>query len=129
MSLNYVMIGANDPVLARGFYDAILPLTGAKIVMDFMPHGFCYEFRNGSRIFVSKPFNEAVATAGNGSMTGILCADRAEVRALHQAALAHGGSNEGDPGPRPNYGPEFYGAYVRDLEGNKLSFVWFGAQD
>jgi predicted lactoylglutathione lyase len=56
-------------------------------------------------------------------MPGFRCATPAEVDAAHAAALAHGGSNEGDPGPRPMYGPDFYGAYVRDCDGNKLSFI------
>lgn len=46
------------------------------------------------------------------------------MNAAHSAALANGGSNEGDPGPRPMYGPEFYGAYVRDPDGNKMSFIF-----
>jgi len=58
-------------------------------------------------------------------MVGLLCESEAEVQAAHSAALASGGSNEGDPGPRPQYGPDFYGAYVRDPDGNKMSFVYF----
>ena len=59
-------------------------------------------------------------------MVGLLCESEAEVQAAHASALAHGGSDEGAPGPRPQYGPNFYGAYVRDLDGNKMSFVYFG---
>ena len=62
---------------------------------------------------------------GNGTMVGLLCASEAEVQAVHAVALAKGATNEGDPGPRPNYGPDFYGAYVRDLDGNKMSFRLF----
>ena len=60
-------------------------------------------------------------------MVGLLCESEAEVHAVHAAALANGGSNEGDPGPRPRYGPDFYGPYVRDLDSNKMSFVHFGS--
>lgn len=56
-------------------------------------------------------------------MPGFGCASRGDVDAAHAAALANGGSDEGAPGPRPDYGPEFYGAYVRDPDGNKMSFV------
>jgi hypothetical protein len=42
------------------------------------------------------------------------------VHKFHEAALAQGGSNNGEPGPRPDYGPEYYGAFVYDLDGNKL---------
>ena len=91
-----------------------------------MPYGFCYELRGGGRIWVAAPFDGEAAMPGNGNMVGVLCASEAEVQAAHAAALANGGSNEGDPGPRPQYGPDFYGAYVRDLDGNKMSFVYFG---
>jgi predicted lactoylglutathione lyase len=62
-------------------------------------------------------------------MVGLLCENEAEVKAAHTAALSAGGTNEGEPGPRPQYGPDFYGAYVRDLDGNKMSFVFFGGAD
>lgn len=127
MSLNYVMIGSNDVGGARTYYDAVLPLIGGTIFADFMPHGFCYEMRGGGRIWVAPPHNQESATPGNGNMVGLLCESEVEVGVAHAAALANGGSNEGNPGPRPNYGPDFYGAYVRDLDGNKMSFVYFGA--
>ena len=126
LSLNYVMIGSNDVVKARPYYDAILPLIGGTVIADYMPHTFCYQLRGGGRIWVAPPHNREAAAPGNGNMVGLLCASKAEVEAAHAAALANGASNEGDPGPRPQYGPDFYGAYVRDLDGNKMSFVYFG---
>lgn len=126
MALNYVMIGSNDVSVSRHYYDAILPQIGGTIFADFMPHGFCYEMRGGGRIWVARPFDQQPAVAGNGNMVGLLCASEAEVGTAYHAALAHGGSSEGEPGPRPDYGPNFYGAYVRDPHGNKMSFVYFG---
>jgi catechol 2,3-dioxygenase-like lactoylglutathione lyase family enzyme len=126
MSLNYVMIGTNDVARARPYYDAILPLIGGKVHADYMPHAFCYQLRGGGQMWVAPPFDKGQATPGNGNMVGLLCASEEEVGAVHAAALANGGTNEGDPGPRPNYGPDFYGAYVRDPDGNKMSFVYFG---
>ena len=126
MSLNYVMIGSNDVPKARLFFGAVLPLIGGAIVDDHMPRGFCCVLRGGGQIWVASPYNGEAATSGNGSMVGLLCESEAEVQTAHAAALANGGGNEGDPGPRPHYGPNFYGAYVRDLDGNKISFVYFG---
>lgn len=125
MSLGYVMLGSNDIARARAYYDAVLPLIGGKIAFDFMPHGFCYEMRGGGRIWVAPPHNKEAATPGNGNMIGLVCDNNAEVQVAHAAAMASGASNEGDPGPRPQYGPDFYGAYVRDPDGNKMSFVHF----
>ena len=58
-------------------------------------------------------------------MVGFACANNKEVQTAHAMALSQGGMNEGDPGPRPLYGPDFFGAYCRDLDGNKMSFVHF----
>lgn len=125
MSLNYVMLGSNDVPKAREFYDAVFPIIGGKVIAEYMPHTFCYELRGGGRVWVANPFNGETAISGNGNMVGFECASKAEVRAAHEMALSLGGANEGDPGPRPLYGPDFYGAYCRDLEGNKMSFVFF----
>ncbi|MEQ3729338.1 MAG: VOC family protein [Tateyamaria sp.] len=124
MSLNYVMLGSNDVEKARGFYDAVLSAIGGKVTAEYMPHAFCYELRGGGRVWVATPFNEETAVSGNGNMAGFACETKEEVDAAHRIALAQGGTNEGDPGPRPLYGPDFYGAYVRDLDGNKMSFVY-----
>jgi hypothetical protein len=53
-------------------------------------------------------------------MTALLAPTRASVNACHAAALIHGGICEGAPGLRPHYHPNYYGAYFRDPEGNKL---------
>ena len=61
---------------------------------------------------------------GNGTMVAIEAKDREQVQKLHEIALAHGGSDEGEPGPRgePNEnGMLFYAAYFRDPDGNKLN--------
>ena len=50
-------------------------------------------------------------------------ATRAAVDAFHQAALAAGGSDEGPPGLREHFHPDYYGAYVRDPDGNKICVV------
>lgn len=126
MSLNYVMLGSNDVSKARNFFDAVLPAIGGKLTEEYMPHAFCYELRCGGRVWVSTPFNKETAAPGNGNMLGLSCESKEEVDEAHRIALSKGGTNEGDPGPRPLYGPDFYGAYVRDLDGNKISFVFLG---
>jgi len=68
MSLNYVMLGSNDVPKARGFFDAVLPIIGGRMIAEYMPHAVCYELRGGGRIWVATPFNEEVATPGNGNM-------------------------------------------------------------
>jgi catechol 2,3-dioxygenase-like lactoylglutathione lyase family enzyme len=125
MSLNYVTLGSNDVVRARQFYDAVLPIIGGKMTAEIMPHAFCYTLQGGGRIWVVSPHNRAEATVGNGNMVGLACESAEVVRAAHAASLEHGGADEGTPGARPQYGPEFFGGYIRDPDGNKISFVSF----
>ena len=71
---------------------------------------------------VTKPFDSQPATVGNGTMVALAADNPEQVQALHAKALALGGSDEGAPGPR---GHGFYGAYFRDLDGNKLAAFCF----
>jgi predicted lactoylglutathione lyase len=64
-----------------------------------------------------KPFDGKPATVGNGTMAGLVVATREDVARVHAKALALGGKDEGAVGPR---GPDFFGGYFRDLDGNKL---------
>lgn len=127
MSLDYVTIGSNDLDRSRKFYDAVFPAFGGEIDADYPGYAFCYRFRNDTRVWVTRPFDKSAAQPGNGSMPGFACASEEEVNAAHAAALANGGSDEGQPGGRPDYGPDFYGAYVRDPDGNKMSFIFIRA--
>ncbi|MDE2437357.1 MAG: VOC family protein [Sphingomonadales bacterium] len=117
------MIGSDDPIRSRAFYDAVFAAFGGIVETDYPGIATCYRFRNETRAWVARPFDGNAALPGNGGMPGFRCADEAEVDAAHAAAMANGGSDEGAPGPRPDYGPEFYGAYVRDPNGNKMSFI------
>lgn len=76
---------------------------------------------------MTEPFDGQPASVGNGTMVSFLAKSRAVVDAFHAAALAHGGTNEGLPGLRPQYGPQFYAGYVRDPDGNKLNAVCYRA--
>ncbi|MCV2356399.1 VOC family protein [Paucibacter sp. B2R-40] len=69
---------------------------------------------------IGKPFDGAAAAPGNGQMVALLAPTRAAVERVHAIALAQGGQCEGAPGLRPQYHPDYYGAYFRDLDGNKI---------
>lgn len=127
MAIAYITIGTNDMGRSRRYYDAVMPHLGGRLEVEYGDQACCYELRGDQRVWIGKPQDGGAAVAGNGIMPGFLCESETEVDAAHAAALAHGGTNEGDPGPRPLYGPHFYGAYSRDPEGNKMSFVHFGA--
>jgi catechol 2,3-dioxygenase-like lactoylglutathione lyase family enzyme len=124
MSIDYIMIGSNDLARSRVFYDAVMPHIGATLAHDYGDITFGYTTSNGSAIWVARPYDKQAAVPGNGSMPGFGCAREAVVDAAHAAALAHGGTSEGDPGPRPIYGEGIYIGYVRDPDGNKMSFIY-----
>jgi catechol 2,3-dioxygenase-like lactoylglutathione lyase family enzyme len=119
--LHHVSVGVGDVARAASFYDPVLKALGYKRVMEFMPYAIGYGERGGHPEFwIQLPHNQKTATAGNGTHVGFAARTKAQVNAFHSAALAAGGSNDGEPGPRPDYGPEYYGAFTYDLDGNKV---------
>lgn len=120
--IGYATLGTNDLEKARAFYDDLLGMIGVGRLM-VMDSGFTmYGTSFGQpALAVTPPYNGEPATAGNGNMVAIPVNERAQVDALHARALDLGGSCEGAPGVRGEEGPQaFYGAYFRDLDGNKL---------
>lgn len=66
---------------------------------------------------------DARLSPGNGVHIAFKVKDRKMVRRFHKAALAHGGTDAGAPGLRPEYDANYYGAFVCDPDGNKLEAV------
>jgi catechol 2,3-dioxygenase-like lactoylglutathione lyase family enzyme len=114
--IGYATIGTNDLEKAKGFYDKLMEPLGGKRTFDFERMQF-YGGQGQSMLAVCKPYDGSAATVGNGSMFGIHADTKAAVDKAHAAALAAGGTCEGPPGQRMD---GFYGAYFRDLDGNKL---------
>lgn len=121
--LLYVTLGSNDLERAQLFYDAALgPLGLTRRRRDDLEIGYASESDTRCRLWVVTPHNRKAATIGNGSMVALEAQSRAMVDAFYAAALAHGGTDEGAPGLRP-FHANFYAAFVRDPDGNKLSAV------
>lgn len=123
--LAHVSVGTVDVKRAAAFYDAVLATIGARRVLD---EGFAVAYgKQYPEFWVQPPHNGQQPHVGNGAHFAFLAGSRAEVEAFHAAALAAGGQDDGVPGPRPDYGPEYYGAFVRDLDGNKIeAMIWEG---
>lgn len=124
MMLHHVSIGARDVPKAVAFYDKILKPLGYKRLMEFLPHAVGYGAKR-PEFWVQVPADGNAATVGNGVHISFAAANKNAVNAFHAAAMAGGGRDEGAPGPRPDYGPQYYGAFCRDLDGNKLEAVVF----
>lgn len=123
---SHVTVGASNMNRAMRFYDAVLAPLGLKrkstfkIALSYAPENFSGV---NAPFWVLRPHDKKEATPGNGAMVAFEAPTRAAVDAFHAAALAGGGSDEGPPGLRAHYHPDYYGAYVRDPEGNKLCAV------
>jgi catechol 2,3-dioxygenase-like lactoylglutathione lyase family enzyme len=129
--LSHAAIGTSDVRKARRFFDAVLKPLGLirvethAIALAYAPPGFSGA---NAPFWVLKPIDGKAATAGNGSTVAFNAPSREAVDAFHAAALASGGKEEGAPGIRENYHANYYGAYVRDLDDNKLCAVCHAAE-
>ena len=120
--IGYLTIGTNDLARAATFYDPIAKELGAGRVMESDRY-IGWGAKGSPALLAIKPFNGQPATVGNGDMTALAAKDRAQVDRVHALALSLGGKDEGAPGLR---GGSFYGAYFRDLDGNKLAVFFSG---
>ena len=120
--LHHVSVGVADVARAAQFYDPVLRALGYKRVLEFMPYGIGYGDKR-PQFWVQLPHDRGAASIGNGAHVAFNAASEAMIRAFHSAALGAGGTDDGGPGPRPDYGPEYFGAFVRDLDGNKIEAV------
>ncbi|MCK0195904.1 VOC family protein [Ancylobacter sp. 6x-1] len=127
---SHIILGARDLGRLGTFYDALLaPLGLVRGAVeeggDGGPPGVLWQVpgRRWPQFFIQLPFNGLPATWGNGTQVSFAAPSPEAVDAAHAAGLAAGGLDEGAPGPRPHYGEHYYGAYLRDPEGNKLCLV------
>ncbi len=116
--LHHVSIGTTDWDKAVAFYDAVMPTIGAEKKMSF-PGAAAYG-KAFPEFWVQRPLNGQPHSVANGGHFAFIAESREAVQAFYEAAIAAGGTSDGEPGPRPDYGPDYYGCYVYDLDGHKL---------
>ena len=119
-ALSHVSLGTNDFAAAVAFYDKVLAPLGIRRVLDLSEHGAVAYGRAYPEFWIQAPMDGQPAAPGNGTHVAFLASSPAQVDAFHRAALGAGARDEGAPGPRPHYGPEYYGGFVRDLDGHKI---------
>ncbi len=120
--LGYTTIGSNDFEKAKGFYDTVLGELGGKRVFASDRIQF-YGSGQGGMLAVCKPYDEQPAISGNGTMIALSAPTKEKVDEVYAKALSLGAADEGAPGQRL---PTFYGAYFRDLDGNKVCIFKMG---
>ncbi len=128
--LSHVTVGVSDHGRAAAFYDAVLRPLGLvrRPSQDESPRAVAWHApgQEVPVLFAGTPFDGQAPGPGNGAMVAFLAPSQAAVDAAHAAGLAAGGTDEGAPGLRPQYGDGYYGAYLRDPDGNKVHVVHRG---
>jgi len=120
--IGYATIGSNDLEKAKAFYDKVLvPLGGKRSFASDRMQG--WSGAGGAMLAVCAPYDGQKAVSGNGNMLALSAPSPEVIGEVHALALANGGQDEGAPGERM---PGFYGAYFRDLDGNKLCVFKMG---
>lgn len=118
--IGYITLGTNDLDKAVAYYDALFEGIQAKRFMEDENFVAWATTADGTPGFsVTKPYDGNAASVGNGVMVALMAESPEQVQALYSKAIELGGTDEGEPGPR---GDNFYAAYFRDLDGNKLNF-------
>ena len=118
---SHITLGVADIYVARRFYGPLLEALGLTLKFaDETWAGWKHPLAERPLFIVITPFNGEAAWAGNGQMTAFLASSRSLVDECHRLALELGAASEGEPGLRPAYHADYYGAYFRDPDGNKL---------
>lgn len=122
--IGYVTLGVADMDRAKAFYTELLADLGATMQADMGRIAMIGKSMDQPMIAVCVPYDESDPQPGNGNMVAINPGSKDAVDALYEKAIALGATCDGKPGQRiPDV---FYGAYIRDLDGNKIAFFQFG---
>lgn len=119
--LDHLSLGTTDLARAAAFFDAVLAPLGIVRVWSY-PEAIGYGQQGGEDKLAIKQRVGFVAP-GPGFHLALSAGSRSEVDAFYRAALAHGAKGDGEPGPRPQYGPGYYAAFVVDPDGHRLEAV------
>ena len=117
--VSHVSIGTNDLPRALAFYDAVLATVGGSRQHEVPGVAVGYG-KLFPEFWVQRPLDGGTANAANGVHFSFIAPHREAVQAFHAAALAAGATDDGAPGLRPEYGPDYYGCFVYDLDGHKI---------
>lgn len=121
--LSHIFIGINDFQRAFAFYSGVMEELGLMLKFSDADKFWAGWMQSGVArplFLIGHPYDGEAASPGNGQMVALLAPDRPAVDRCYKRAIASGGTDEGGPGLRPWYHPDYYGAYVRDPDGNKL---------
>ncbi|MGP1253378.1 MAG: VOC family protein [Kiloniellales bacterium] len=122
-TISHVSIGTNDFARSTAFYDRVLKTIGIHRLMEH-PEAVAYG-KVYPQFWVQTPFDGNTASVGNGTHFAFFVLSKEEVDAFHREGLAAGAKDDGAPGPRPDYGEPYYGAFLRDPDGHKIEATFW----
>ncbi len=129
---SHVFVSVSDFQRAFAFYSTVMECLGVEQRFhdaDKPCAGWQSAGQSRPYFVICRPFNGQAHAPGNGQMVAFLAGNRATVRESHRIALALGGTCEGEPGLRPEYHANYYGAYFRDPDGNKVCIACHEVED
>lgn len=124
--MSHVSIGTNDLEKSLEFYDQVFETIGVKRVVDLPEHQAVAYGKKYPEFWVQTPHDRNVAEVANGTHFAFLAPSKESVDRFYQKAIECGAKPEGEPGPRPHYGTEYYGCFLRDLDGHKIETMYWG---
>jgi catechol 2,3-dioxygenase-like lactoylglutathione lyase family enzyme len=119
VNLDHISVPVRGLAAARRFYEAALGPLGMRVNME-AGSAFGMGSQDQKIFWLVRD-----RKAGGGGHIAFRVGDRAAVDAFYEAAIAAGGTDHGRPGPRPDYGPSYYAAFVKDREGNNIEVVCY----
>lgn len=124
--LHHVSLGTQDISRARDFYVPLMASIGLRVTLD-LPEAV--GFGAGITVFsLNLPDDGGSAMPGNGVHVAFEVETREAVHSFYRLALARGGASDGAPGLRPEYDGNYFAAFVRDPDGNKIEVLTFAAR-
>ena len=153
--ISHVSVGTNDIAASARFYDAVMPAIGSKRIMTIYQRTDPAEGEDAMfkemgtatspttcdadkcqavavaygkyapEFWIQMTLDRNPATPGNGTHFAFSGKNQAMVRAWYDAAIAAGAKDNGPPGPRPQYGKQYYGAFAIDPDGNKIECMYW----
>lgn len=122
--LDHIGFPVSDFARSRAFYEKVLAPLGYGPVMEVTPE----QTGGSAHMGFGPPGKPVFWISSGGALSGVLhvafsARDRAGVRAFYGAAMAAGARDNGPPGLRPHYHPDYYGAFVLDPDGHNIEAV------
>ena len=121
--IDHASIGVRDLAAAAAFYGKVLAAIGLqKLVERDATVGFGKSY---PEFWLNARSGLSCVADDTGSHLCLRASTRDQVDTFHRIALAEGASDDGAPGPRPEYSDAYYAAFIRDADGHRIEVVTF----